>query len=160
MKKILPWVAVFVWIILIFNFSNQPASVSDKLSMGVTKVIFEKISFLVPNSEKQLSHLNNIVRKYAHFLIFLVLGMLVMAGLSSKKKSNRSTFRSVVTGILVCIFFAITDETHQLFVQGRGAQLQDMLIDTAGAMVGIGVYLIVERAIKNRQKVSKNTSKI
>lgn len=70
MKKILPWVAVFVWIILIFNFSNQPASVSDKLSMGVTKVIFEKISFLVPNSEKQLSHLNNIVRKYAHFLIF------------------------------------------------------------------------------------------
>lgn len=56
--------------------------------------------------------------------------------------------------------FAITDETHQLFVQGRGAQLQDMLIDTAGAMVGIGVYLIVERAIKNRQNVSKNTSKI
>ena len=34
---------------------------------------------------------------------------------------------------------ARSDEFHQLFVPGRGAQVKDVLIDTAGAIVGIFV---------------------
>ncbi|MGV8147190.1 MAG: VanZ family protein [Alkaliphilus sp.] len=35
----------------------------------------------------------------------------------------------------------ISDETHQIFVPGRSAQGTDVLIDSIGVIVGIGMYL-------------------
>jgi len=37
----------------------------------------------------------------------------------------------------------MSDEFHQLFVPGRARQLKDVLIDSTGATVGIGIYLLV-----------------
>jgi VanZ family protein len=42
-----------------------------------------------------------------------------------------------------CILYAISDEVHQLFVLGRGAQVVDVLIDSLGAFVGIGMYRVI-----------------
>jgi len=44
--------------------------------------------------------------------------------------------------------YAALDELHQVFVPGRTCLLQDWLIDTAGAFVGIG--LVVLWAFKRR----------
>nr|WP_255258158.1 VanZ family protein [Bacillus sp. AFS018417] len=44
---------------------------------------------------------------------------------------------------------AISDETCQLFVPDRGAQVKGVLIDSSGASVGIGVYLLFARLKKN-----------
>ncbi|MGV8147186.1 MAG: VanZ family protein [Alkaliphilus sp.] len=43
--------------------------------------------------------------------------------------------------LLVCVLYAISDETHQIFVPGRSAQVSDILIDSVGAAVGILIYL-------------------
>ncbi|MEH7344340.1 VanZ family protein [Bacillus sp. JJ1532] len=42
---------------------------------------------------------------------------------------------------LKCVF----DEAHQIFVPGRGAHLMDVIIDSAGAIMGIGMYVIIGR---------------
>jgi VanZ family protein len=42
-----------------------------------------------------------------------------------------------------CVLYAVSDEVHQLFVPGRGAQVTDVLIDNAGAFVGIGIYEVL-----------------
>ncbi|MFB5086044.1 VanZ family protein [Psychrobacillus sp. PGGUH221] len=34
---------------------------------------------------------------------------------------------------------------HQIFVLGRGAQVRDVLIDSIGAAVGIGAYMVIGR---------------
>lgn len=34
--------------------------------------------------------------------------------------------------------YAISDEVHQLFVPGRGRQVKDVIIDSAGAGVRVG----------------------
>jgi len=41
------------------------------------------------------------------------------------------------------VFYAFSDEFHQLFVSGRGPQLSDVWIDSAGAGVGILGYYVM-----------------
>ncbi|MEH6908026.1 VanZ family protein [Neobacillus drentensis] len=47
----------------------------------------------------------------------------------------------------ICLFFAMTDEFHQLFVLGRVAQVKDVLIDSAGAIVGLVIFRIDNRLL-------------
>jgi VanZ family protein len=37
----------------------------------------------------------------------------------------------------------ISDEVHQFFVPSRGVQVTDVMIDSAGAFVGIGMYGVI-----------------
>jgi len=41
------------------------------------------------------------------------------------------------------------DEVHQLFVPGRAGQVKDVILDSAGAGVGIGVYLLICKLFKH-----------
>ncbi|MFP5109854.1 VanZ family protein [Neobacillus sp. C211] len=50
----------------------------------------------------------------------------------------------------ICVLFAVSDEFHQLFVAGRGAQVKDVFIDSAGAIVGIVIYGIVNRFLSKK----------
>jgi len=135
MDEIFSWVAVGLWMVLIFCFSQQPATTSSRLSTSITKSIIKTIEKATPIAALDLRHLNHIVRKNAHFFIYLVLGVLVL-------NAVRST--SIGVALLICVIYAISDEFHQLFIPGRGAQIKDVLIDSAGATVGIGVYWVVE----------------
>jgi len=139
------WTAVILWMALIFNLSNQPAVESKKLSTDVTKVIAEKVEKVAPNKEFNISDFNHIVRKNAHFFVYLVLGLLVMNAL---KRSGLYGYRCIGIAILLCVLYAISDEVHQLFVPGRGPHVKDVLIDSAGASVGIAIYFFIGRIIK------------
>ena len=44
---------------------------------------------------------------------------------------------------LFCFVYALSDEFHQMFVDGRGASFTDCLIDTGGAMLGILAALVI-----------------
>ena len=52
--------------------------------------------------------------------------------------------------LIVCVLYAISDEVHQMFVPGRGPGIKDVLIDSAGATVGIGVYMFVVKMLMIR----------
>lgn len=47
--------------------------------------------------------------------------------------------------LLICIPDAISDEVHQLFIPGRAGQVRDVIIDSAGAVVGISRSLVFEK---------------
>jgi VanZ family protein len=145
---ILSWTAVFLWLVLIFSLSAQPAEQSDELSKKVTEVIIETVDRVVPldTDEKPtidlVERFNHIVRKYAHFSAYLVLGLLIMNAL---RRSGVRGFKAFIFSLLFCILYAVSDEIHQLFVPGRGAQVTDVLIDGAGSFVGIGMYGAVNK---------------
>lgn len=50
--------------------------------------------------------------------------------------------RALALAVAICVAYAITDEVHQTFVEGRHGSPVDVLIDTAGALA---VALIVRR---------------
>ncbi|MFC3884679.1 VanZ family protein [Bacillus songklensis] len=147
MYKNFSWTAVILWVVLIFYLSNQPATESNHLSKGITEVIVKTAEKVAPNTEFDIRNFNHIVRKNAHFFAYLVFGVLVASVLG---RSVVHRYRIIGLALLICVLYAISDEMHQLFVPGRGAQVKDVFIDSAGASVGIGVYLVIDRIMKNR----------
>ncbi|QEK13382.1 phosphotransbutyrylase [Crassaminicella thermophila] len=140
---IFSWTAVFLWLVLIFYLSSQPAVQSDGLSKKVTKVIIENVGKVVPlagetsTTTDLVEHFNHLVRKYAHFTLYFVLGILVMNGF---RQSGVIGWRGFLFSLVFCMLYAASDEVHQVFVPGRGAQITDVFIDSFGAFVGIWIY--------------------
>jgi VanZ family protein len=136
LTKILSWTAVVLWVALIFYLSHQPAHQSNRVSTGITEIIVKTVEKIVPGAEFNVKSFNHLVRKNAHFFVYLILGVLVMNALA---RSGVYGCRGVGLALLICVLCAVSDEIHQLFVPGRGGQVKDVLIDSAGA--GIGIWL-------------------
>ncbi|MFF2753524.1 VanZ family protein [Psychrobacillus sp. NPDC058041] len=142
MRKKLSWLAVILWMCLIFYLSHQPAAVSSELSTGIAELIEKTVEKVVPNADFIMENFHHQVRKNAHFFIYLVLGLLIM---NSLKLSGIGKNKGMGATLLICVLYAMTDEVHQLFVVGRGAQLKDVFIDSTGAIVGIVIYSAIGR---------------
>lgn len=136
-RKILSWVLVVLWMALIFYLSHQPAIESNRLSTGITEKIVVMVEKVAPDIKFNMGRFNHIIRKSAHFFAYLVLGILMINGLSS---SDIYGFKGIGLAILICILYAISDEVHQLFVPGRGGQVSDVILDSVGTIVGILGY--------------------
>ncbi|OLO38071.1 VanZ family protein [Alkalihalophilus pseudofirmus] len=147
MYKIFAWTAVILWMTLIFYLSHQPATVSSELSEGITEVILTTVEKVVPHVNFDLGTFNHLVRKNAHFFAYMILGMLTLNAL---RRSGVVGYRSMGWTLFICILYAISDEVHQLFVPGRSGEVRDVLIDTAGAIVGIGMYWLVAKLMRRR----------
>jgi VanZ family protein len=148
MHKFLSWTAVILWMALIFNLSSQVAEQSNELSTGITEVIVKTVEKVAPQAEFNIKSFNNVLRKNAHFFAYLVLGILVLNAL---RRSGAHGYRSLMIALGICVLYAISDEVHQLFVPGRGGQVRDVIIDSAGACVGIGVYWVVGKLVKRHK---------
>ncbi len=93
------------------------------------------------------------VRKTAHFFMFCGLGFLAVCTLRSYY--GRPHIRVYASAWLFCIFCAVCDEFHQLFVPGRGAQLSDVCLDSAGALTGVllaFLLLLLRKSLRKRPK--------
>ena len=73
--------------------------------------------------------------------------------INALRRSGVYGYRSIVLALLICVLYVISDEVYQLFVPGRGGQVKDIIIDSAGATVGIGVYLLISSVGKLRRIV-------
>lgn len=139
-RKIISWAAVILWMAIIFNLSSQEADQSSQLSTGIAEIITDTIEKVVPNINLDIGKLNHIVRKNAHFAAYFILGILV---LNAFRRSGSFGYKSIIAVLLICILYAVSDEVHQVFVPGRGAQVKDVVIDSAGAFTGVGVFMII-----------------
>ncbi|WP_078429864.1 VanZ family protein [Alkalihalobacterium alkalinitrilicum] len=147
MYKILAWTAVILWMALIFYLSHQPATVSSELSEGITEVIVTTVEKVIPHADFDLGTFNHLVRKNAHFFAYMIFGVLTLNAL---RRSGVVGYRSMGWTLSICILYAISDEVHQLFVPGRSGEVRDVLIDTAGAIVGIGMYWLIAKLMRRR----------
>ena len=61
----------------------------------------------------------------------------------------------LLLSFIICVIFAISDEFHQTFVAGRTGQSLDVLIDSAGALVGLVFYSTYHIVFKSGYKKAK-----
>ena len=139
---------VIIWLGVIFYFSNADANQTKNHSFGVTKTLVTQIikitnNIHITNIEINDSNINNIIdnihpyiRKLAHFTEYFILAILVLLMIKETNLNYYYTFT-----ILFCIFMAILDETHQLFIDGRVGSIIDILIDTSGSLL----YLLINK---------------
>lgn len=149
-SRVVAWLPVLAWMLLIFLLSGQVAEDSSRLSSGLTEVIVDTIAKVMPNATWDLDGFHTFVRKNAHFFAYLILGVLVRFALGRSGVRGR---KGIVVAFAVCVLYAISDEIHQLWVPGRSGQVSDVLIDSAGAALGLVLYLGVGRLARRRKTV-------
>ncbi|MGN1345923.1 MAG: VanZ family protein [Eubacteriales bacterium] len=149
------WIAVLLWMALIFSFSMEDGVESAASSGGLIRRLLETLShdFLSLDSAGQTAAIeswSNLVRKTAHFCIFGMLGLLVTSAVSSCGLCLR---KNAWISLGICAAYAVSDEIHQAFVPGRACMVRDMLLDTCGAACGIAVVsLLIYAANKHQSK--------
>ena len=150
-KKIIKIALVIVCMTIIFTFSSDTSYESTKKSNKIIITVAEMINKKELSQKEKDRYINKfvfIVRKSAHFFIYLILGLLVASLIKEYSLVNK---RMMIYSFLICFLYAISDEIHQLFVNGRSGEIRDILIDSMGSLVGIGIYYLIRRR-KNEQK--------
>jgi len=141
-RKIILTALVIIWAGVIFNFSSQVATTSNEVSTAVTEKVVDLLPRInnLPHEKKEqlIEELNNKFRKYAHFMLFLIFGMLVI---SLVKSYSFKSVNAYILTLLICLLYAVSDEIHQIFVAGRGCQRQDVVIDFSGSFLGSLIIL-------------------
>jgi VanZ family protein len=141
-KQIISWLAAVLWMGLIFWLSHQPGGESSGLSLVITERIFSIISVVIPAGWLDFEFFHTLVRKGAHLFAYFTLGVLLMNALG---RSGITGMGRLLIAFGISVLYAISDEIHQLFIPGRSGELADVFIDSAGAAVGIGLYMIVSK---------------
>ena len=80
----------------------------------------------VPDLGTGLGTWDTLLRKTAHVLEFALLGALLL-------RATRRPWPALALGVA----YAASDEVHQHFVAGRHASARDVLIDSAGVVLGL-----------------------
>lgn len=146
-NKLLAVIFVACWMMLIFFLSHQPASVSSGLSSGITEFLLRFTIDIFPGSESHVEEFHTLVRKNAHFIAYLILGVLLVNALGRWKDLRKE---KLMIAFVIAVFYAATDEFHQLFIDGRSGELRDVGIDSAGAATGIVMCWLIDRVIRKR----------
>jgi VanZ family protein len=79
---------------------------------------------------------DTILRKLAHVTIFGVLWLTIARALE---------WRRPILATAIAILYAISDEVHQSFVQGRHGSPVDVAIDTLGIGLAVLGWILFER---------------
>jgi VanZ family protein len=114
------WLPALLWAALIYVASDQSR---------------------LPQAPNHL--LDVLLKKSGHFAAYALLAMLVLQALGGP--SGGRTRRRFVLTWLLAVLYAITDEIHQSYVPGRTAAALDVVIDGAGALLGLSLRAALRR---------------
>ncbi len=149
--------AAVIWMVVIFGFSSQKADQSSEISGTLVYQIVESVSraaHLDWKDEMILSYANMLehpVRKAAHMTEYAIFACILLGNCMQYPKLQKKPYLWAELG---AVFYAATDEFHQLFVDGRSCELKDVAIDSIGALLGLLIAWIVI-SIWNRFKTKK-----
>lgn len=157
-KFIFKILAIIIWLVTIFKFSSQASSESLDLS---NKFMYKVVSILEnkelsKEKKEQLSKKYTLyVRKSAHFFLYFVLGILIFWLFCDIIKIHSLL---VLLTIASCCLYAMSDEWHQKFVDGRTARLFDVIVDTGGATLSTTFMFMFYKDIET-SKYKKETNR-
>lgn len=127
-EKVLAWIPVIGYCLLIFIQSSLPSSSLVPSFFGADKLM--------------------------HFGAYGVLGMLFLRGFRLSN-SQMEPFRILLLSIFLTAFYGISDEVHQGFVAVRTADIWDVAADTVGGGFGAWIYYHVNHVALD-QRVAEN----
>lgn len=139
-------ILALVWMCVIFAFSAQTNEESSVVSEGISYRMVNSTGFLLHLnlSEKQLKMISlaveSFVRKGAHMTEYGILAILVFLWLGGWEMT---ALRRWSLAVAAAALYACSDEFHQLFVAGRAGCVTDVMIDSAGAALGLTLFVLL-----------------
>ncbi len=149
-RKILSIILVIIWIFTIFYFSHQTgtgsSSTSKKVSIIIVNILDIKNKMPEEQKEEIIRIIEPIIRKLAHYTLYMLGGILIINCINAY--INEDT-RIIIYSSCAGVIYAISDEIHQLFVNGRSGKVQDIILDSIGIFTGVAIYLLVKKIIEH-----------
>ena len=134
------WAALSLGVLaFIFGNSLQTADISSAASGSVVDWLAPILEHTALD-EQQTTFL---IRKLAHFSEFALLG-LCLCGTAYGFALIRPVLCAACAGALA----AGADEFIQRFVEGRSSQFTDVMLDTAGVLFGLCLYLLLRHIMR------------
>lgn len=152
-QRIIFGILTAITFITIFIFSNQNGEKSGSVSRDFTKKVIEilHIDKNLNEIEKEnlIENSQFIVRKLAHFTIYIIAGINLYGFINTYNIENKY---KMIGALLVGIIYATSDEIHQMFSGERTPAVMDVFIDSCGVLFGINMFLITNKIIKNKKQ--------
>jgi VanZ family protein len=146
-KKILISLTI-IWVLFIYFNSLQQGVESEGYSSAFAKVINQGLNWLGINL--QMANLIYLIRKSAHIFEYFILSTLfTLIYLESQMSDKYKILYSFTSALLI----AITDEVIQSFVPGRYGSLIDVLIDSIGIVIGVGLIILIQLIRKKKHNL-------
>ena len=136
MKKLILFITAIISIAVMFYFSSRNAYISSRQSKMV-------LDFILNFGFETNSHF---IRKFAHFIIFTLIGFCVSMFIGSCIETNLVT---IIISFIISSGYACVDEYMQTFIPGRSGNIGDVMIDICGVIVGLFLYFIINYIISN-----------
>lgn len=124
-SSLLRWLPVIAWAALIFSLSAVPEpldAVPSQFSLALQNMRFFGIGMIA------------LLSFIIHFFLYLMLGFLATRAFVGDQVLYYKPFLIAFT---VSSLYALSDEFHQIFVQGRGFEFIDLLADGLGILAGL-----------------------
>ena len=156
LRIVIPVSLTLLWLGFLFGNSLKDGVASSEQSGKVHEIVNEvasSVGIQEPITEPT-------VRNMAHFTEFAVLGVLLCLdvwalGLARLSRDRRWDFLWLLLALPTCFLLACLDEVLQTFSEGRSCDFADVLTDTAGASIGISVFLLLFLLIRLAFKIKK-----
>lgn len=144
LKKLPRWIPALLLMGLIFWFSSQPGGDSGNLS----KLVLDFMAGIGLDVRSWFGADNAffLIRKAAHFTEYFLLALAL--GFAIPADAGLGWRRWLWIGG-IGIFYAASDEFHQLFVPGRVGDVMDVGIDALGVIAAMG-WLALFGALRKR----------
>ncbi len=116
-RPLLYWLPALAWMALIFVLSSQSGlRVSEDAAVDKP------------------------FRITGHLLAFAGLAALLLFALS---RGGRPRWHLVVIALGITVLYGVSDEWHQSFVPDRTGRVDDLVVDTIGATIGLAIAWVV-----------------
>ena len=168
-RRVIFIILTIAWMGMIFWFSSKPSEESSSQSTQVSMILGNILykDFGKWSKAEQLLFTEktaNAVRKTAHAVEFAILALLLFEtadgpgnsespgtadGPGTTKVPETGTskahlpLRAAAIAELITALYACSDEFHQRFVSGRSPQIGDVVIDSLGGLIMMGVVILV-----------------
>jgi len=133
MKFLKYWLPLLIWLCVIFIGSTDLMS-AEHTSRFIVPFLLRLKPAMSPQTVWTIVV---VVRKCAHVTEYAILALLLWRALRSGSTLRMKTPGLFSAALLGCALFAASDEFHQSFVKSRTPSVRDVLLDVAGALLGL-----------------------
>lgn len=123
-------------ILFIFSNSLMNANTSSSKSKGVR----ELVNSIINNLGLTFEITEHFVRKAAHFIEFMLLGIFLTLLLVA---FDLVVHKNITIPLFIGLLVAVFDEYIQLYVDGRAGMVSDVVLDFLGLVTGVFFVLAI-----------------
>lgn len=146
------------WMGVIFTYSDQPGDESGRTSGHAAQTICKTVNnvFHLNWTEDELmanaERIDYPIRKLAHMTEYGILACFAFFAIIAWPIRGKKLYW---LPLLWSFVYAITDEVHQLFVEGRSGKATDVLVDTAGAAIALLIVMLIYKLVMRKRNKNK-----